>query len=129
MKCLGPVTRKEMNRSQKTQEAPVPPEMCALRRPMHQGGGCLGLRSYVITVLCLVAQPCLTLCDPVDCMWPTRFLYSWNSPGKNTGMGSHSLLQGIFLTQESNQAKSHCRPILYHLNQKQIAHSGHYNDR
>ena len=30
----------------------------------------------------------------------TRFLYSWDSPGKNTGVGSHALLQGIFLTQE-----------------------------
>ena len=28
---------------------------------------------------------------------------SWNSPGQNTGMGSFSLLQGIFPTQESNQ--------------------------
>ena len=27
----------------------------------------------------------------------------WNSPGKNTGVGSHSLLQGIFPKQESNQ--------------------------
>ena len=68
MKCLGPVTCKEMNRSQKTQEAPVPPEMSALRRPMHQGGGSLRLWSYVITVLCSVAQLCLTLCDPMDCM-------------------------------------------------------------
>ena len=31
---------------------------------------------------------------------PTRLLYPWNSPGKNTGVGCHSLLQGIFLTQE-----------------------------
>ena len=30
---------------------------------------------------------------------PTRFLSPWNSPGKNTGVGCHSLLQGIFLTQ------------------------------
>ena len=29
---------------------------------------------------------------------PTRLLCSWNSPGKNTGVGCHSLLQGIFLT-------------------------------
>ena len=32
----------------------------------------------------------------------TRLLCPWDSPGKNTGMGSHLLLQGIFLTQESN---------------------------
>ena len=36
-------------------------------------------------------------------LWPARFLSSWNSLGKNTGVGSHSLLQGIFLTQGSNQ--------------------------
>ena len=32
----------------------------------------------------------------------TRLLCPWNPPGKNTGVGSHSLLQGIFLTQGSN---------------------------
>ena len=37
-------------------------------------------------------------------------LYSpWNSPGQNTAEGSHSLLQGIFLTQESNRGLLHCR--------------------
>jgi len=42
-----------------------------------------------------VAWSCPALCDPMD--------YTvWNSPVQNTGVGSHSLLQGIFLTQESN---------------------------
>ena len=45
----------------------------------------------------LVTQSCLTICDPMDC----RFLCLWNFPGKNNGVGCHSLLQGIFLTQES----------------------------
>ena len=39
-------------------------------------------------------QSCPILCDPMVC--------PWNSLGKNTGVGCHSLLQGIFLTQESN---------------------------
>ena len=39
----------------------------------------------------------------------------WNSPGQNTGVGSLSLLQWIFLTQESNQGLLHCRLILYQL--------------
>ena len=40
-----------------------------------------------------VIQSCLTLCDPIP--------YSpWNSRGQNTEMGSLSLLQGIFPTQE-----------------------------
>ena len=39
----------------------------------------------------------------------------WNSPGKNTGVGSLSLLQGIFPTQGSKQGLPHCRWILYQL--------------
>ena len=46
---------------------------------------------------------------------PARFLCPWNSPGKNTGVDSHSLLQGIFLTQGSKLSLLHCRQILYHL--------------
>ena len=48
---------------------------------------------------------------------PVRLLYSWDSPGKNTGVGYHSLLQGIFLTQGSNPGLLcllHYRQILYH---------------
>ena len=45
-----------------------------------------------------------------------RGLYtSWNSPGQNTGVGSLSLLQGIFLTREYNRGLLHCRQILYQL--------------
>ena len=42
----------------------------------------------------------------------------WNSPGKNTGVGSLSLLQGIFPTQGLNPGLPHCRQILYQLNHK-----------
>ena len=43
-------------------------------------------------------------------------LYSpWNSPGQNAGVGSLSLLQGIFQTQELNPGLLHCRWILYQL--------------
>ena len=50
-------------------------------------------------------------------------LYSpWNSPGQNTGVGSHSLLQGIFPTQGSNPGLLHCRQILY-----QLSHKGKYS--
>ena len=38
---------------------------------------------------------------------PARLLCPWGSPGKNTGVGSHSLLQGIFLTQGSNPCLLH----------------------
>ena len=51
-------------------------------------------------------------------LWP-RGLYSpWNSPGQNTGVGSLSLLQGIFPTQGSNPGLLHCRRILYQLSHK-----------
>ena len=37
----------------------------------------------------------------------------WDSPGKNTGVGNHSLLQGIFLTQGWNPGLLHCTQIPY----------------
>ena len=48
---------------------------------------------------------------------PARLLCSWDSPGKNIGVGCCALLQGIFLTQGSNPCPlqlPHCRQILYH---------------
>ena len=44
---------------------------------------------------------------------PTRLLCPWDFPGKNTGVGSHSLLQGIFPTQGSNPGLLHCRQIFF----------------
>ena len=44
-----------------------------------------------------------------------RLLSPWNSPGNSTGMGSHSLLQGIFPTERSNLGLLHYRQMLYHL--------------
>ena len=35
-------------------------------------------------------------------LYPTRLLCPWDSPGKNTGLGCHALLQGIFPTQALN---------------------------
>ena len=43
---------------------------------------------------------------------------SWNSPGQNTGVGSLSLLQGIFPTKGSNPCLLHCRWICYQLNHR-----------
>ena len=50
-----------------------------------------------------------------DSLRPHGLHSSWNTPGQNTGMDSCSLLQGIFLTQESNRGLLHCRWILYQL--------------
>ena len=65
-------------------------------------------------MLCLAAQPCLTFCNPVDCSPPGSSVHG-DSPGKNTGVGRHALLQGIFPTQRSNPDLPRCRQILYRL--------------
>ena len=81
-------------------------------------------------------QLCPTLCDPrepspvgvppwnspdtmrLQSPWsPAKLLCPWNSPGKNTGVGCHFLLQGIFPTQRSNPlllCPLHYRCVLYH---------------
>ena len=46
-------------------------------------------------------QLCPTLCDPMDCSLPISSVHG-DSAGKNTGVGCHALLQGIFPTQGSN---------------------------
>ena len=51
-------------------------------------------------------QLCPTLCDPMDCSPPGSSAHG-DSPGKNTGVGCHALLQGIFVTQESNPSLLH----------------------
>ena len=58
----------------------------------------------------LVAQSCLTLCNPMDCSPPGSSVLG-DSPGKNSGVGCHALLQGIFPIQESNPGLLHCRHI------------------
>ena len=65
----------------------------------------------LLTQLCLTLQP--------HGLQPSRLLCSWNSLGKNTGVGCHCLLQGIFLTQGSNLRLPNCRQILY-----QLSHQG-----
>ena len=67
-----------------------------------------------------------------DSLWPyglqpTRIFCPWGFPGKNTGVGCHSLLQGIFLTQGSNPGFLHCGQILYHLSHQGMV-SGEVGD-
>ena len=68
----------------------------------------------MLSFLCLVAQSFWTLCDLMDCSLPRSSVHR-SSPGKNTGVGCHALLQGIFPTQGLNPGLPHCRRILYHL--------------
>ena len=68
-------------------------------------------------VCCSVAKSCLTLLQPHR-LQPAMLLRPWDSPGKNTRVGCHFLLQGIFLTQGSNSSllrllhwQANCLPL------------------
>ena len=63
------------------------------------------------SVSCLVLSDSLRLHE----LQPARLLCPWNSPGNNTGVGRHYLLQGTFPTQEMNPSLLFCRQILYNL--------------
>ena len=69
------------------------------------------LRSCKLHTL-LVTQSCPTLCDSVDCSLPGSSVHR-DSPGKNTRVGCHALLQGIFPTQGLNPGLLHYKQILY----------------
>ena len=73
-----------------------------------------------IKKLTLTSLTELRLCSVVSDSLQPHGLYSpWNSPGQNTGVGSLSLLQGIFPTQGLNPGLPHYRQILY-----QLSHQG-----
>ena len=59
-----------------------------------------------------VTQLCPTFCDRMDCSLLGSSIHAI-VPGKNTGVGYHFFLQGIFLTQRSNLGLLNCRLILY----------------
>ena len=68
--------------------------------------------------LCLVIQSCLTLSDPMNCS-PQGSSGPWDFSGKNTRVDCHFLLQGIFLTQGSNQSLLH-----WQVNSLPLSHLG-----
>ena len=83
---------------------------------------------YIIRALVPISIPqshlLFSLSVVSDSLWPhglqhVRLLWPWDSPGKNTGVGCHFLLQGIFQAQRSNLRVLHCRQILYHLSHKE----------
>ena len=57
---------------------------------------------HVVVCVCVCVCVCtlirVHLCDPMDCMQPTKLLCPWNFPGKSTEMGCHFLPQGIVPT-------------------------------
>ena len=62
---------------------------------------------YFTSCVCSVVSDCLRHRG----LWPTRLFCPWDFPSKNTGVGCHSLLQGIFLTQGLNPCLLH---LLHH---------------
>ena len=87
---------------------------------------CLSSRSLVLTIVSNTVPTgqymlvCITrsvMFQPVwpHRQWPGRLLCPWDSPGKNTGVGCHFLLQRIFPTQGLNPDLLHCRQIPSHL--------------
>ena len=66
---------------------------------------CLCVHIFVCAVLCLVAQLCPTLCNPMDCSPPGSSVHG-DSPGKNTRVGCHAPLQGVFPSQRLNPGRS-----------------------
>ena len=77
---------------------------------------------YIYAELCLVALSCLTLCNPMDCS-PAGSSVHEDSLGKNTEVGCHTLLQGIFPTQELISYFSHTEPLCEGYKQKPGASS------
>ena len=67
---------------------------------------------FNITYMCVHAQSCLALCDPVDYSQPGSSVHG-SFPDKNIGVGCYFFLQGISLTQGLNPCLLHCRWILY----------------
>ena len=70
----------------------------------------INIASSILWDEMLITQSCLT-----GIPWPTRLLCPWSSPGKNTGVGCHFLLQGFFPTQGLNLGLLPCRQTLYWL--------------
>ena len=66
----------------------------------------------------LVAQLCPTLCDPMDCSPAGSSV--WDFSGKDTGVGCHFLLQGIFQTQGVESESPALQQVLYWLNYKDV---------
>ena len=69
----------------------------------------------------LLSRVCVLVTQPCPRLQLTKFLRPWDFPGKNTGVGCHCLLQGVFLTQGSNPGVQHSRQILYPLRYREAS--------
>ena len=92
-------------------------KQCMRSRDWCSGGG-LVIQSCptLVTPWTVAHQASLSMGFSRQEYWkPARLLCPWDSPGKNTVVGCHFLLQRIFLTQESNPGLPHCRQMIYQL--------------
>ena len=74
------------------------------------------------SLCCVVLSRCRVRLFSTPWLQPTR-ICPWDSPGKNTGVGCHFLLQGIFPNQGLNPGLLHCRRIHYQLSYQGSPHS------
>ena len=74
---------------------------------------------YIVSISCSVVSNSLQHHG----LWPSSLLHPWNSPGKNTGVDCHSLLQRNFPTQGSNPGVLPRRQIHYHLSYREVSDS------
>ena len=78
--------------------------------------------------MCLVAQSCASLCDPMDCSPPDTSVHG-DSPGNNTGVNCHAVLQRILPAQGPNPGLMHCWWILYQLSHQRSLMLGKFEDK
>ena len=83
-----------------------------IRNKTHSISALMGLKFEVLIREINIEQVMYDSCNPLDCSLSGSSVHD-DSSGKNTGVGSHFPLQGIFLTQESNPGLLHCRQIFY----------------
>ena len=77
----------------------------------------LNIRVYIVYI-CMKRNKSESRSVVFNSSRPHGLCGPWNSPGQNTGVGSLSLLQGIFTTQGSNPGLLPCGQILYQLSHK-----------
>ena len=70
-------------------------------------------------VLCIVAQSCPALCDLMDCSPPGTSVHG-DSPGQNTGVDCHALLQGILPTQGLTVILSYASKVMLNILQTRL---------
>ena len=91
----GSITHRSNHVSQKAGMNPLVLQSLTMSAPTS-------LLCHHLAVLCLVAQSCPTLCNPMNCSMPGCSIHG-DSSGKNTGVSCHALLQGSSQPRDRTQ--------------------------